>query len=74
MKNALDRFPILPAGMERFDILLSTFKIFSYCRSQDILEDTSRVMRYNLEEEVQNYTSLVLQKFSGTVYDNIDEQ
>ena len=31
-------------------------------------------MRYKLEEEVQNYTSLVLQKVSGTVYDNVDEQ
>ena len=31
-------------------------------------------MRYNLEEEVQNYISLVLQKVSGTIYDNVDEQ
>lgn len=37
-------------------------------------EETSQVMGYNLEEEIQNYTSLVLQKVSGTVYDNVDEQ
>ena len=35
-------------------------------------EETSQVMRYNLEKEVQNYTSAVLQKVSGTVYGNDD--